>query len=77
MKIDKLFEECLAKVDPKIREEVRRNMSTCRTCQHRQRWKNEFSPKVTQVCELKKGRTAMGLKKIKVTDPACDEYKEK
>ena len=27
-----------------------------------------------QVCELKKGRTQMGFRKIKVTDPACDKY---
>ncbi len=46
----------------------------CRTCKHRQRWMNDFSPKVTQVCELKKGRTQMGFRKIKVTDPACDKY---
>ena len=37
---------------------------------------NEFSPKVTQVCELKKGRTQMGFRKIKVTDPACEEYEK-
>ena len=49
-------------------------METCRTCKHRQRWMNEFSPKVTQVCELKKGRTQMGFRKIKVTDPACEKY---
>ena len=46
----------------------------CRTCKHRQRWMNDFSPKVTQVCELKKGRTQMGFRKIKLTDPACDKY---
>ena len=49
-------------------------METCRTCKHRQRWMNDFSPKVTQVCELKKGRTQIGFRKIKVTDPACDKY---
>ena len=48
--------------------------TTCRTCKHRQRWMNDFSPKVTQVCELKKGRTPMGFKKIKVTDVACERY---
>ena len=48
--------------------------TTCRTCKHRQRWMNDFSPKVTQVCELKKGRTPMGFKKIKVTDIACERY---
>ena len=37
--------------------------TTCRTCKHRQRWMNDFSPKVIQVCELKKGRTPMGFKK--------------
>ena len=37
---------------------------------------NEFSPKVTQVCELKKGRTQMGFRKIKVTDHACEEYEK-
>lgn len=51
------------------------DMATCRTCKHRQRWTNDFSPKVTQVCELKKGRTRMGFRKIKVTDPACAQYK--
>ena len=49
-------------------------IEVCRTCKHRQRWMNAFSPKVTQVCELKKGRTQMGFRKIKVTDPACDKY---
>mgnify|MGYP003436849994 FL=1 len=49
-------------------------MKTCRTCKHRQRWMNDFSPKVTQVCELKKGRTRMGFRKIKVTDPACEKF---
>lgn len=49
---------------------------TCKTCKHRQRWMNEFSPKVTQVCELQKGRTSMGFKKIKVTDPACIHYEK-
>ena len=53
------------------------SMTTCRTCKHRQRWMNEFSPKVTQVCELKKGRTQMGFRKIKVTDPACEQYEKK
>ena len=48
-------------------------IEVCRTCKHRQRWMNDFSPKVTQVCELKKGRTQMGFRKIKVTDPACDK----
>ena len=52
------------------------NMETCRTCKHRQRWMNEFSPKVTQVCELKKGRTQMGFRKIKVTDPACEQFEK-
>ena len=51
-------------------------METCRTCKHRQRWMSEFSPKVTQVCELKIGRTQMGFRKIKVTDPACEEYEK-
>lgn len=37
---------------------------------------NEFSPKVTQVCGLKKGRTQMGFRKIKVTDPACEQYEK-
>ena len=49
-------------------------MKTCRTCKHRQRWMNDFSPKVTQVCELKKGRTQMGFRKIKVTDPAFEKF---
>ena len=51
-------------------------METCRTCKHRQRWMNEFSSKITQVCELKKDRTQTVFRKIKVTDPACEEYEK-
>ena len=51
-------------------------METCRTCKHRQRWMNVFSLKVIQVCELKKGRTRMGFRKIKVTDTACEKYEK-
>ena len=51
-------------------------MKTCRTCKHRQRWMNDFSLKVIQVCELKKGRTRMGFRKIKVTDTACEKYEK-
>ena len=36
-------------------------METCRTCEDKQRWMNEFSPKVTQVCELKKGGIVMKI----------------
>ena len=59
-----------------LRKEGGIGMTTCRTCKHRQRWMNEFSPKVTQICELKKGRTQMGYRKIKVTDPACEQYEK-
>ena len=51
-------------------------MDTCRTCKHRQRWMNEFSPKVTQVCELKNGRTQIGFRKIKIKEHTCEEYKK-
>lgn len=51
-------------------------METCKTCKHRQRWGNDFSPKVTQVCSLKEGRTQIGFRKIKVTDTACEKYEK-
>ena len=49
---------------------------TCRTCAHRQRWC--LGPKrIGQYCgvHLSK-RTHNGLLKIKVTNRACDKYKE-
>ena len=47
----------------------------CRTCAHRQRW--ECESKVIQYCAKRKSnRTFNGLLKIKVTNPACELYKE-
>lgn len=48
---------------------------TCRHCKHRQRWGFNYSNKITQHCALqpdKRNRT--GLKRIKVTDKACDRF---
>ena len=49
---------------------------TCRTCAHRQRWC--IGPKrIGQYCGVRhSGRTFNGLLKIKVTNRACDKYKE-
>jgi len=45
---------------------------TCRECAHRFAVQlNEFSRKVLQCCEFKKGRNNAGYKTIKVTDTAC------
>lgn len=51
---------------------------TCKTCIHRKRYAlNEYSPKVVQVCELQRSkRSNSGYKTIKVTDKACNMYKE-
>lgn len=47
----------------------------CRTCAYRERW--ECESKVIQYCAKRKSnRTFNGLLKIKVTNPACELYKE-
>jgi hypothetical protein len=50
---------------------------TCRHCTHRVTYRlNEFSEKILQCCELKKGRNNAGYKTIKVTDAACVMFKK-
>lgn len=47
----------------------------CRTCAHRQPW--ECGQRTNQYCGIRKSnRTNNGLLKIKVTNPACEVYKE-
>lgn len=47
----------------------------CRTCEHRQRW--QCGGSIIQYCGIiKSNRTFNGLKKIKVTNPACGRYQE-
>jgi hypothetical protein len=48
---------------------------TCRNCIHRQRW--AMGRRFIQYCGVRKSRrTVNGLLKIKVTRPACSQYKE-
>lgn len=48
---------------------------TCRTCANRQRW--QCGGKVIQYCGVRKNnRTFNRLLKIKVTNQACELYKE-
>lgn len=48
---------------------------TCRTCSNRQRW--ECGGRVIQYCGVRKSkRTFNRLLKIKVTNQACELYKE-
>lgn len=48
---------------------------TCRACANRQRW--ECGGRVIQYCGVRKSkRTFNRLLKIKVTNPACELYKE-
>lgn len=51
---------------------------TCRYCKHRKRYSlNPYSNKVVQCCELQPSkRSNSGFKTIKVTDQACDNYKQ-
>lgn len=55
-----------------------KNIKTCRTCAHRLRYElNPYSPKIIQCCELQPSkRSNSGFKTIKVTDKACNRYKE-
>ncbi|MCB9073996.1 MAG: hypothetical protein H6552_00465 [Chitinophagales bacterium] len=49
---------------------------TCRTCIHRERWRCGGS--IIQYCgKRKSNRTFNNLKKIKVTDIACELYQDK
>lgn len=48
---------------------------TCRTCRHRERW--QCGSKVIQYCGIRRSaRTSTGLKRIRVTDPACECHEE-
>ena len=48
---------------------------TCRTCFWRKRW--ECGGSIIQYCKvIPSKRTFNGMKKIKVTNPACDLYNE-
>lgn len=47
---------------------------TCRTCANRQRW--EGGGRVIQYCGVRKNNRFNRLLKIKVTNPACELYKE-
>lgn len=48
---------------------------TCRTCANRQRW--QCGGSWIQYCVARKSnRTHNGLLKIKVTNPACELYKD-
>jgi len=48
--------------------------STCRTCEHRERW--QCGGSVIQYCGVRKSnRTQNGLLKIKVTMSSCEAYK--
>lgn len=57
---------------------AKQELPTCRTCKHRQRWElNDHSTKIVQSCALQKSRrTGNGLKRIKVTNPACRLYEK-
>lgn len=49
--------------------------ATCRTCRHRERW--QCGGKIIQYCgKIRSSRTDNGLKKIKVSNPACSQYVE-
>lgn len=55
--------------------EQEKTKDTCRTCIHRQRW--QCGGRVIQYCGIRKSnRTENGLLKIKVTTPACFNYKK-
>lgn len=50
---------------------------TCRTCANSQPWECGGSGRVIQYCGVRKSkRTVNGLLRIKVTNPACELYKE-
>ena len=61
-----------------VKTGAKQELPTCRTCKHRQRWElNDHSTKIVQSCALQKSRrTGNGLKRIKVTNPACRLYEK-
>jgi hypothetical protein len=62
----------LFNIDP---TEPQKASDTCRHCVHRQRW--ECGGTIIQYCGVRKSnRTENGLKKIKVTDPACPAFEK-
>jgi len=53
-------------------ETVPQTTETCRHCKHRfSTMLSQFSKKVLQCCEYKRGHNNAGYKTIKVTDRAC------
>ena len=51
---------------------------TCRHCLHRVRYGNYHTIRVTQHCALQATRrNSAGLRRIKVTDPACPRFTPK
>lgn len=55
--------------------EMETTADTCRHCQHRQRI--QCGGRVIQYCGVRgSNRTANGLLKIKVTMPACSQFKQ-
>ena len=53
-----------------IEEQVPNTTTTCKDCEHRQRW--ECNSKVFQYCGVRKSnRTSNGLLKIKCKDASC------
>jgi hypothetical protein len=56
-------------------ETVPQTTETCRRCKHRFSTPlNQWSRKVLQCCEYKKGNNNAGYKTIKVTDKACNLF---
>lgn len=50
---------------------------TCRNCENRKRYEVSRSGLIKQYCGvIKSNRTFNGLLKIKVTNKACNQYKE-
>jgi len=55
--------------------ELQENYDTCRSCQHRQRWK--CNSKIIQYCGVRESnRTDNGLLKIKCNMAACSKFKK-
>jgi hypothetical protein len=54
------------------------NGKTCRQCKYRFAMPlNEWSDKILQMCEFKRGHNRHGYKTIKITDKACGLFVEK
>ncbi len=47
----------------------------CRTCVNRVKRSYPHGTKVMQFCNIRSGRNQFGLLRIKVTTPACNQYK--